>query len=110
MAATGNQNYWRHNLNKVKIMLLKIIIVILFILVVLSLSRALFFLLKDQGEPKKRVLYALGARITLAALLILCVFYGLYTGQLGSRAPWDQGPAVAAEPSEESPQNINENK
>ena len=87
-------------------MLLKTAIVILFILVVLSLSRAMFFLLKDQGQPRKRVLYALGARVGLAALLLLCIFYGLYTGQLGSSAPWDTGPAL----SQESPQNINENK
>lgn len=74
-------------------MLLKTIIVILFILVVISLSRALVFLLKDQQEPKKRVLYALGVRISLAGLLLLCIFYGFYTGQLGSSAPWDKGPA-----------------
>jgi len=76
-------------------MLLKIIIVVLFLLVVASLSRALFYLLKDQNQPKKRVLYALGIRISLAALLLLTIFYGFYTGQLGSHAPWDQGPAQA---------------
>ena len=73
-------------------MALKIIIVILFVLVVLSLSRALFYLLKDQNNPRKRVLYALGIRICLAALLLLCMFYGFYTGQLSSHAPWDHGP------------------
>ncbi len=76
-------------------MLLKIIIVFLFVLVLISLSRALFFLLKDQQEPKKRALYALGIRISLAALLLLCIFYGLASGQLGSSAPWDKGPAQA---------------
>lgn len=79
-------------------MFLKILIVVLFILVVLSLSRALVYLLKDQKEPKKRVLYALGVRVSLAALLLLCVFYGFYTGQLGSSAPWDQGPTHAPPP------------
>ncbi|WP_317932821.1 DUF2909 domain-containing protein [Halioxenophilus sp. WMMB6] len=73
-------------------MLLKAIIVILFIAVVASLSRALFYLIKDQGSPRKRVLYALGVRISLAMLLLLCLFYGFYTGQLRSNAPWDQGP------------------
>ncbi|BFM04821.1 DUF2909 domain-containing protein [Halioxenophilus aromaticivorans] len=76
-------------------MLLKTIIVVLFLLVVFSLSRALVYLLKDQQEPRKRVLYALGIRISLAGLLLLCIFYGLATGQLGSKAPWDKGPANA---------------
>lgn len=73
-------------------MWLKIIIVLLFIGVVASLSSGLVFLLKDIGLQSKRTLYALGIRITLAALLLLSVFYGLYTGQLGSSAPWDAGP------------------
>ncbi len=72
-------------------MWLKIIIVILFIAVLLSLSSALMFLLKDMGSSSKRTLYSLGIRISLAGLLIACVFYGLATGQLGSSAPWDQG-------------------
>ena len=77
-------------------MLLKVTIIILFILVILSLTRALFFLLKDQGHPRKRVLYALGIRIGLASLLLLCMFYGFYTGQLESHAPWDKGPSDSA--------------
>lgn len=79
-------------------MLLKIIIIVLFLLVVFSLSRALVYLLKDQQEPRKRVLYALGIRISLAALLLICIFYGLATGQLGSSAPWDQGPVNTGQP------------
>ncbi|MBT8124594.1 MAG: DUF2909 domain-containing protein [Gammaproteobacteria bacterium] len=71
-------------------MMLKLLVVILFIGVVLSLSSSLVFLIKDIESPKKRALYALGVRITLAALLIATVFYGLYTGQLGSNAPWDR--------------------
>lgn len=71
-------------------MWLKIIIVILFIAVLVSLSSALMFLLKDMRETKsKRTLYALGIRVTLAALLIGCIFYGFYSGILRSRAPWD---------------------
>ncbi len=73
-------------------MLLKVTIVVLFILVLLSLSRALIFLLRDQNNPRKRVLYALGIRVVLASLLLLCLFYGFYTGQLNSHAPWDSGP------------------
>ena len=71
-------------------MTLKLLVVILFIGVVLSLSSSLFFLIKDIESPKKRALYALGIRITLAALLMTTVFYGLYTGKLGSSAPWDR--------------------
>lgn len=77
-------------------MVLKIVIVILFLLVLISLGRALYYLLKDQAEPQKRVLHSLGFRVVVAALLLLCLFYGLYTGQLGSHAPWDAGPAAAS--------------
>ena len=70
-------------------MALKIVVVILFIGVILSLSSGLVFLLKDIESPSKRTLYALGIRVTLAASLLATIFYGLYTGQLGSGAPWD---------------------
>ncbi|MGH1485544.1 MAG: DUF2909 domain-containing protein [Cellvibrionaceae bacterium] len=68
---------------------LKILVVALFIGVVISLTSSLIFLLKDIESPTKRGLYALGIRITLAALLLVTIFYGLYTGKLGSGAPWD---------------------
>ena len=71
-------------------MIIKLLVVVLFIGVVLSLSSSLVFLIKDIESPKKRSLYALGIRITLAALLMATVFYGLYTGKLGSNAPWDR--------------------
>ena len=70
-------------------MLLKIIIVILFIGVVISLTSGLVFLLKDIDSPTKRTVYALGIRVGLASLLMMTIFYGLYSGQLGSSAPWD---------------------
>ncbi|MGH1439881.1 MAG: DUF2909 domain-containing protein [Cellvibrionaceae bacterium] len=76
-------------------MALKILVVILFIGVVVSLTSSLVFLLKDIESPKKRALYALGTRITLAVLLMATIFYGLYTGQLGSGAPWDAKPTKA---------------
>ncbi|WP_461521985.1 DUF2909 family protein, partial [Porticoccus sp.] len=41
-------------------MLLKAIIVFLFIAVLISLSSALVFLMKDVGNSRKRTLYALG--------------------------------------------------
>lgn len=71
-------------------MALKFLIVVLFISLVVSLTSGLIFLLKDIQSDRKRGLYALGIRITLASLLMAVIFYGLYTGQLGSSAPWDK--------------------
>ncbi|MBB3063593.1 MULTISPECIES: DUF2909 domain-containing protein [Microbulbifer] len=70
-------------------MWLKIVIVFLFLAVLASLSSALFFLLRDMGAPQsKRTLYALGIRITLAALLLLAIWYGFDSGILSNTAPW----------------------
>ena len=71
-------------------MFLKIIIVILFLAVVASLSSGLYFLMQDVGSPRKRTLYALGVRVTLAALLVATITYGFVTGKLHSTAPWDR--------------------
>lgn len=71
-------------------MALKIFVLLLFIGVVASLSSGIVFLLRDVNSPTKRTLYALGIRVTLAATLLITIFYGLYTGQLGSGAPWDR--------------------
>jgi ABC-type thiamin/hydroxymethylpyrimidine transport system permease subunit len=69
-------------------MWLKVIIVLLFLAIVASLSSGLVFLLKDMGSSSKRTLYALGVRITLAALLLFCIWYGYYSGILSNTAPW----------------------
>ncbi|GMG86008.1 DUF2909 domain-containing protein [Biformimicrobium ophioploci] len=70
-------------------MWLKVLIVLLFLAVLASLSSALFFLLKDMGAPQsKRTVYALGIRITLAALLVLAIWYGYASGTLTGTAPW----------------------
>ena len=71
-------------------MLLKTIIVLLFIGVLISLSSALVFLMKDVGNPRKRTLYALGVRVVLAAALVGTIAWGIYSGQLTSKAPWDR--------------------
>jgi uncharacterized membrane protein len=72
-------------------MLLKTIIVLLFIAILISLFGGLNFLVKDLGgNKKKRLLYALGIRITLAMLLMGTIIYGAYTGQIKSQAPWDK--------------------
>ena len=69
--------------------MLKLIIFILLLGVIASLSTGFYFLVKDQGNERKRLLYALGVRISLAALLLGVIIYGIATGQLGSQAPWD---------------------
>ncbi|WP_444892460.1 DUF2909 domain-containing protein [Microbulbifer sp. TRSA001] len=70
-------------------MWLKIVIVVLFLSVLVSLSSALFFLLRDMGTPQsKRTLYALGIRILLASLLLLAIWYGFESGILAKTAPW----------------------
>ena len=84
-------------------MILKSIIIVLLIGVVASLMSGLFFLFKDSQEPtSRRLLHALGVRITLAALLLSTIFYGFYTGQLrmGTNAPWHDRSAEAAVPVE----------
>ncbi len=70
-------------------MWLKVVIMILFVALVISLFSGLFFLLKDQGKTM-RTWNSLGVRLILATLLMGFLFYGVYTGQLGSNAPWDQ--------------------
>lgn len=74
-------------------MLLKLLIVILFVAVLVSLTSGLVFLLKDMNIPdSKRTLYALGIRITLAAALMGTIAYGIQTGQLKNKTPWDNVP------------------
>ena len=86
-------------------MLLKTIIVVLFIAVLISLFSGLNFLVKDLGSSKKRLLYSLGVRVSLASLLLATIIYGAYTGQLNSTAPWDRQlhPDVTAPQMQHSP-------
>ena len=69
-------------------MWIKVVIVLLFIALVVSLFSGYVFLLKDQGTTR-RTWNSLTVRLVLAALLMGFLMYGLYTGQLGSKAPWD---------------------
>lgn len=71
-------------------MLLKFIVFVLLIAMLASLFTGFWFLVKDKGNERKRVLYALGIRISLATALIGTIAYGIATGQLGSQAPWDR--------------------
>ena len=68
-------------------MWLKIAILIVFAGLVISLFSGLVFLLKDQGHTR-RTLHSLGLRVTLAAILMVLVIFGLATGRLESQAPW----------------------
>lgn len=74
-------------------MWLKVVIVFLFIALVISLFTSLSFLIKDQAagnnDNSRKTWNALTVRIVLAALLVSFLFYGIFTGQLGSNAPWD---------------------
>ena len=70
-------------------MWLKPVIVILFVAILVSLARSAFFLIKDQGNiDRDRTRRALAVRVTLAALLLALVTYGVLTGELTISAPW----------------------
>lgn len=71
-------------------MWLKVLIVVLFIGLLVSLSAGLVFLLKDVGSSRRRTLYALGIRVTLATALVLSLAWGFWSGRLNSTAPWDR--------------------
>lgn len=82
--------------------MLKTVIVLLMLALLASLGSGFYFLMKDQGDKnKRRTLHSLGVRLALAAGLVALVVYGIATGQLGHRSPWDSGPkpAVSGEPS-----------
>lgn len=65
---------------------------------VASLGSGLYFLMLDQGNlEKKRLFTSLGVRLALASGLILVIMYGIATGQLGHKNPWDAGTIEAQE-------------
>jgi hypothetical protein len=58
-----------------------------------SLGSGFYYLMIDQGDKnKRRTFHSLGVRLTLAAALMGVIIYGVATGQLGHRNPWDAGP------------------
>ncbi|OGT74010.1 MAG: hypothetical protein A3H44_12690 [Gammaproteobacteria bacterium RIFCSPLOWO2_02_FULL_57_10] len=67
--------------------MLKLVIILLLAGILVSLACGFVFFYQDKGRSK-RVLYALGVRITLAVLMMACVVYGLMTGELTIQAPW----------------------
>lgn len=77
-------------------MWIKVAIVIVFIALVASLITGFVFLLKDESQSR-RLWNSLAVRLGLASLLIGLLIYGVFTGQLGSKAPWDARRAVPIE-------------
>lgn len=67
--------------------MLHTIIIFLLVSIIVALVVGFYFFYKDRGRSK-RVMYALAVRVTLALLLMITVFYGLWTGQLNIEAPW----------------------
>jgi hypothetical protein len=62
-----------------------------------SLGSGLYFLMKDQGDKnKRRTMHSLGFRLSLAICLAAVIVYGVATGQIGHRNPWDAGPESEA--------------
>lgn len=89
--------YWRVSLRK-GFSVLKILIVIVMVLLVVSLASGAYFLMADQDDQNsRRTLNSLGVRLGLALGLMGLIIYGVASGQLGHRNPWDAGPASAAE-------------
>ena len=82
--------------------MLKAAIVLLMLALVASLGSGFYFLMADQGDKdKRRTFHSLGVRLALAASLMAIIIYGVATGQLGHRNPWDAGPKP--QPPRESP-------
>jgi uncharacterized membrane protein len=79
--------------------LLKAAIVLLMLSLVASLASGFYFLMIDQGDKRRRRLFnSLGVRLGLAIALASLIIYGVASGQLGHRNPWDGGPQAAAPP------------
>jgi hypothetical protein len=77
---------------------LKFLIVLFMVLLIASLLSGAYFLMIDQGDKtRRRVLHSLGVRLGLAVGLMGLIIYGVASGQLGHRNPWDAGPQRATE-------------
>lgn len=77
--------------------MLKALIILFMVALVASLGSGFYFLMVDQGDKtKRRTFHSLGVRLSLAIGLAAVIVYGVATGQLGHRNPWDPGPRPAA--------------
>jgi len=78
--------------------LLKAAIIFFMVALVASLGSGFYYLMNDQGDKtKRRTFHSLGVRLALAICLAGLIVYGVATGQLGHRNPWDPGPKPAAQ-------------
>ncbi len=76
--------------------MLKAAIIVLMIALVASLGSGFYYLMTDQGDKtKRRTFHSLAVRVVLAISLMGVIIYGVATGQLGHRNPWDPGPRPA---------------
>lgn len=76
---------------------LKVLIVLFMLMLVASLFSGFYFLMVDQGAlDKRRTFHSLGVRLGLALGLMGLIVYGVASGQLGHRNPWDSGPQPRA--------------
>ena len=69
-------------------MFIKTIVVLLFIGNLLALGTAFVTLMQDQGVESKRTAKWLLVRVSLAALLILTVSFGVWSGDIALSSPW----------------------
>lgn len=77
--------------------MLKVLIVLFMLMLVASLFSGFYFLMVDQGAiDKRRTVNSLGVRLGLALGLMGLIVYGVASGQLGHRNPWDSGPQPRA--------------
>lgn len=80
------------------LILLKVLIVFFMLALMISLGAGFYYLMVDRGDRDKRRLFtSLGVRLALASGLILVIVYGVASGQLGHRNPWDAGTIEAEE-------------
>ena len=78
--------------------MLKTAIVLVMAALVASLGSGFYYLMIDQGDKaRRRTFHSLGVRLALATCLAGLIIYGVATGQLGHRTPWDGGPLPSAE-------------
>jgi hypothetical protein len=70
-------------------MLLKTIIILLLIANIIALGTAFYAMMTDMGSSEgTRTAKFLTVRVSLAALLLVVVAYGIITGDLDLAAPW----------------------
>ncbi|WP_338152685.1 DUF2909 domain-containing protein [Kineobactrum sediminis] len=87
---------------------MKIAIVVMMLALIASLGSGFYFLMVDQGDKnQRRTFHSLGVRIGIAITLAGLIVYGIASGQLGHRNPWDAGPRPQASqdeaPADEGP-------